>query len=517
MKLCNVLIVDDEITTRHGLTKLIERNAPNWNVIEPSRNGYEAIEKIKMLHPELVLTDIRMPKMDGIDLAKKIHHEYPDTKVVMLTGYKDLEYAQAAIRYGVLDFLLKPCPEKELLKVLDKTYMTIINEMKQREAYLVEKQLIEENTIRSLMLRLPYDQTRLAEIKSDYLQKEMLLFRVDTYFPDTMTYLPKDLSLLQFSITSLTEELMEKFELSGFLLPVLHNIYAIFLDPDLSISDFVQALRNKINEVLGITIKVHQAIMIEDLLQLPSYLENMIEIISDPKKMKRQDETNQNPNIELHALNKSKIRTVHDEMIGKMMLGQDDQVKSYVDNYIIRMKRLPIEDAKIEGLILVLSFYEIIQKEFTVDYPEVSVSIQISQLHPLNEIDEIVNWTRKQEELFYNELNSWLKIKGENIVAKSIRYIEDNYMKSCTLKEVANFVHLSPNYFSNLFKKEKRESFINYVTKVRIDKAKILLSNTEMKVFEIAESIGYDDSNYFTTVFKRLTNKSPREYRKQIH
>src|SRR5690606_1418426 len=98
---------------------------------------------------------------------------------------------------------------------------------------------------------------------------------------------------------------------------------------------------------------------------------------------------------------------------------------------------------------------------------------------------------------------------------KAVRYIEDHYMESCSLTDVAGVVHLSPNYFSNLFKKEKGESFVNYVTGVRMDKAKILLSNTNMKISEIAESIGYDDPNYFTTVFKQLVKCSPREFRKQ--
>ncbi|QGH33551.1 response regulator [Gracilibacillus salitolerans] len=515
MKVCDVLIVDDEIKTRQGLTKLIEMNAPNWSVVETARNGYDAIEKMKELNPELVLTDIRMPNMDGIDLAKELYQEFPDTKVVMLTGYKDLKYAQAAIRHGVLDFLLKPCPEKELLKVLDKTYRTIMEEMKEREEHLMEKQLIDENTIRSLMLRLPYDHTRLEKIKKDYLQKEVLLFKVTTYFPKTKSYRSKDLSLLQLSVSSVTEELLEKFDLSGILLPVLHDIYAIFIDSHTPISSFVQTLSKTINEVLGITVETHQSGLIEDLVQIPIHLENFIAKRNHMNRVTISSEEMTDTNLKIHTLNQNKIRIVHDEIMSKMMLGQVNEVKSYINNYITDLKTLSMEDAKVEVLILVLSFYEIIQKELTENNPEVGVGIQISQFHLLDEIDEVVDWARKHEELFYKELNTWFKSKNENIVAKSIRYIEDHYMESCNLKEVANFVHLSPNYFSNLFKKEKSESFVNYVTKFRIDKAKLLLSNTEMKIFEIAESVGYDDSNYFTTVFKRLTKMSPREYRNQ--
>ncbi|WP_066196025.1 response regulator transcription factor [Gracilibacillus timonensis] len=517
MMICNVLIVDDEVTTRRGLTKLIEKNATNWNVVGAFRNGHEAIKQTKVLKPELVLTDIRMPNMSGIDLAKAIHHEHPRTKVVMLTGYKNLEYAQAGIRYGVVDFLLKPCSEKELLKVLDKTYNTIIKEMKHQENLLLERRLIEENTIRSLMLRLPYDQARVERIKKYYLQKELLLCKVVTYFPKSKAYRHKDLSLLQLSISQITEELIGKFDLRGIMLPILHDMYAIFLDPSSSISNFNQTLEKVIYEVTGITIEIHHTNPIEDLLQLPDCLENNIRIDTNNllKRANLKREPISNSNLEVLALNQNKIEAVQGEILSKIMVGQVDQVKCYVDSYIKNIKNLSIEKAKLEVLILVLSFYEIIQKEFVMKDLEVGVGIQINQLQPLNEMDEVVGWVMEQGELFYNELNTWLKTKNENLVAKSISYIEDHYMENCSLKEVADYVHLSPNYFSNLFKLEKGESFVNYITNLRINKSKILLSNTNMKIFEIAESVGYDDSNYFTTVFKRLTKKTPREYRTQ--
>ncbi|MBD2869139.1 response regulator transcription factor [Paenibacillus arenilitoris] len=508
MKICSVMIVDDEITIRRGLTKLIERNAPNWSVVGEARNGLEAIGQLQALRPDLVMTDVRMPHMDGIGIAKHIYDRSPDTKVVILTGYKDLEYAQAAIRYGVLDFLLKPCPEQELLKVLDKACQLIMKDLKNREVHLLEQQLIEEHAIRSQMLRLPYDPGKLEDIEGKYVQKELLLLKVTTYFPDTKTYKKSDLHLLQFALTNVVEELMEAFKLAGTLLPVVHNVYAVFLDAHSSIPDFVRSLKEALDQVLGLPIVIHPAGPIRNVAQLPACFE---EIASEQIRADAMPETG----LELQTVNQNKIRAVQDEIMSKIMLGQSDLVKSYVADYIAGLKAMSVEAAKLEALTLVLSLFVIIQKEFSADRSALDIGDPIGELRSMDDLGDVLNWTRKQEELFYKEFGSWLQNKNENIIAKAIRYIENHYMEDCSLTEVAGVVHLSHNYFSNMFKKEKGESFVNYVTSVRMDKAKILLCNTTMKISEIAESVGYDDPNYFTTVFKQFVKQSPREYRKQ--
>ncbi|QNK57873.1 response regulator [Paenibacillus sp. PAMC21692] len=507
MKICRVLIVDDEITIRKGLTKLIEKNAPNWSVIGEARNGVEAIEQIRTLSPDLVMTDVRMPHMDGIEVSRHVHETFPGTRVVILTGYKDLEYAQAAIRYGVLDFLLKPCPEQELLKVLDKAGRLIMQDLQKREVHLLEQQLIEEHVVRSLMLRLPYDPNKLEDIHGKFARKELLMLKVTTYLPDTKSYRKSDLPLLQFALTNIVEELIGTFRLKGKLLPVIHDVYAVFLEAHPSIPEFAGSLGDALDQVLGIPNVIHPVGYIENVAQLPACYEAVASESSRTDALP--DST-----LELQTVNQNKVRAVQDEIMSKIMLGQSDLMKEYVADYTAGLKALPIEKAKLEALTLVLSLYVIIQKEFSQEQSILDIGEPLSALRLMNEPDDVLTWTSGQAELFYREFGSWLQHKNENIIAKAIRYIEDHYMESCSLTEVAGVVHLSHNYFSNLFKKEKGESFVNYVTSVRMDKAKILLSNTNMKIAEIAESVGYDDPNYFTTVFKQFVKHSPREYRK---
>jgi two-component system response regulator YesN len=101
-------------------------------------------------------------------------------------------------------------------------------------------------------------------------------------------------------------------------------------------------------------------------------------------------------------------------------------------------------------------------------------------------------------------------------VKQAIRFIEDSYMGVCGLAEVAAHIHLNPSYFSNLFKKETGESVTGYIQNLRVQKAKLLLKSTDMKIFEISEATGFNDSNYFTHMFNKIAGVSPKEYRKQV-
>ncbi|MFH5181403.1 response regulator [Paenibacillus sp. TAB 01] len=128
----SIMIVDDEPLIRRGLRKLIETNELGWSVAGEASNGQEALLQLEQLKPNLILSDIRMPVMDGLELARHISERNCGTAVILLTGFRDFEYAQAAVRYGVKDFLLKPCPEEEICRVLRQAYEQLRVKAEQR-------------------------------------------------------------------------------------------------------------------------------------------------------------------------------------------------------------------------------------------------------------------------------------------------------------------------------------------------------------------------------------------------
>lgn len=508
MNRCRVLIVDDEIMIRQGLSKLIAKNAANWEIAGEARNGREALEKLEQLKPQLIITDIRMPYMDGIELARAVHEMGAEIAVIILTGFKDFEYAQGALRYGVLDFLLKPCPEEEVTQALDKAYCKITGEMRELERKSAEARQNARHTVRSIMLRLPNEQAGLEEVKRSFLGRELLLVKVATYFPKAKAYGYNDMNLLQFAIANIMEELMGKYKLQGELLHVTYDILALFHQKSPSAADFSWELAATVLELLGISLRTFEAGEMTELAKLSGSIDRLSGPVvtgAEPVAVTLQQ-----------AISQTKIRNLQNDMMSHIMLGQADQVREYMESYIGRMGNLPVEQAKLEASALGLALHEMMQEDFASKDMAGEAGDEINKLYRLASLQEVLDWAAGQMELFFKEFLRWMNDHDQNIIEKSIRYIHEHYMESCDLKEVADHVYLSANYFSSMFRKETGESFINYVMKVRIDKAKMLISNTDLKVFEIAQRVGYDDPNYFTTVFKQLTGMSPRQYRKDI-
>ncbi|MDF2648158.1 MAG: response regulator [Paenibacillus sp.] len=510
-----VLIIDDEIAVRQGLREAITSNFPYWQVVDEAANGAEAMEKIKQFKPHLVLIDIRMPVMDGLEVAQNIYKHYRDTDIVILTGFKDFEFAQAAIRFGVREFLLKPCPEEELSRVMQSAYDLLLEKIEKRENERLKKQAIVVNTVRSLMLRLPYVANALDEVTHDYHRKQLWFIKIPSYFPATQLYRLDDISLLQYWFCNMIDELIGFHRLHAVNVPIFFDLFALFLEPDDSIAEFIEALKKESVKLLGTSIVVTDAGIVRQMKRLSAALDGFLR-----ESGERSQESAANPNAsntfsELFAVNHTRIRTIYNRFMAKIQIGQTEGLKEILKSIIQPIRRSPLSEAKQEALALTIAMHEIMHKEFHTVDEEFDLLPQIAGLYSLENTDKVVSWIHSRSEVFQLDCMKWLQSNNQNIIGKAIRYIEDNYMNDCTLTEVAEFIHLSASYFSNLFKKETKESFINYLTKFRMDKAKVLLSNTSMKIFEIAHSIGYDDPNYFTAVFKHTQQMSPGEFRKK--
>ena len=220
-----VFVVDDELHTRKTIVKMIEMSRLKWEVAGEASNGQQAVEQMESLKPNLVITDIRMPVMDGFQLAREIHRRGSDAQVVVLTAYRDFTYAQTALRYGVKDFLLKPCSEDEVFRVLRQAYDRFVFEEQKKDE-------IRQHALRSMILKLPHDPQRLSELEPRIINRYLWLVKVETYFPEAKNYRENDLGLLQFSIRNILEEIMEAKSKSAYLLHLLAHDFAVFLHPD---------------------------------------------------------------------------------------------------------------------------------------------------------------------------------------------------------------------------------------------------------------------------------------------
>jgi two-component system response regulator YesN len=509
-----LLIVEDEDLIRAGLRSLVESNPLHWEVVGEAANGLEAQQAIERLSPDLVVTDIRMPVMDGLQLAEYIHAHRPGLMVIILTGHKDFAYAQSAVRYGVKEFLLKPCPEEEICAVLMEAYQQLHSGKRRLEQEESEKLRLEEFALRSLLLRLPLQPAELPAL--DCAGQIAWYLRVVDYFPAHKSYRETDLRLLQFSVTNIMEELLDGSGLSGRLISVEYDQYMLFLAGEAAAGGpaLAAAMSEAVARYLGIILHTYDcgAVARRDSLHelyeagRQHYRETYPYVVSPAWPEQARDHVSE--------LNYEQIRMIMNELMSVILLAKPSELKNYMQTLVNGLHGKAVGEMKMIALTAAAAFQETERKELGVPSDHLDLVGRVRELHAYGEPADIVRWLEAQAAQFSDSLSRWLAERNDSWLDKAIQYIEEHYMWDCSLAQAAEHVYLSPAYFSNVFKKETGESFTNYVTKIRLDKAKVLLKNTSMKISEVAEATGFAEASYFATVFKQATRQSPSEYRK---
>jgi two-component system response regulator YesN len=500
----SILIVDDEPLIRRGLTKLIETNDLGWIVAGEAGNGKEALQQLEHLMPDLILTDIRMPVMDGLELTQHISEHTSETAVIILTGYRDFEYAQAALRYGVKEFLLKPCAEEEICRVLRQAneQFRMKSELRQREVR--EQRVSEDHTLRSALLGLPRPTGERFQEMDWIVGLDFWVVHVETFLPEGKMYRTDDVELLQFAICNITAELMKSQGIRGRWTTVEYGRFAFFLELNDANKDFFEKLFATVHSLLGLPLNV---------LQL-----GLINSIWDA--VKRFNVHKEGSSVLLVSNNKTvfddeaRIRAIHAEITSLLLLGKHAEVGGVLKASFQGKPEESLAHRKREALCLAMVVQQVMRKDLELEMQTEDIGSELEELRVLLSSSAVEAWVGDRIASLEQATVHWLEERNSGVAERSIRYMEQQYMEECSLATVAAHVHLNPNYFSNLFKKQTGESFSGYLTKLRTDKAKMLLTNTDMKIAEIAEAVGYADSNYFATAFKQSTAHTPSEYRK---
>lgn len=393
-----LLIVDDERYIRNSL-----RNGFDWEklgfkeVFEAARVS-EALDIIKNNMIDVIVTDIRMPKISGIDLIKEMSQLSPRTKIIILSGYDEFEYAQIAVKYGVIDYLLKPAPLKDIIVAVKKAIESILP--KETEKY---KSVLRKDFLLKLIF---------GHIKSN---KE-LIETIDEYGlePLEMPFIP----ILFWSDNLMADSNCFK-DLEGF--------FKVCFDGTETLDFFDDNRGHFVAFISGKYLK-------QDLVVI---CDSLSEYIAKHLNLKN----------------------------FKIILGQMCNNVTNISNIY-------------EEAIMVLDRYNLVSDEHVI---------------------------------FVDDLNN---AKAYNIVYMAKQYVDEHISENITIEAITDVIHITPNYFSYIFKKNTGENFIGYVNSQKINKAKKLLLIMDVPIGEVAEKCGFLDTKYFNRVFKKHTNMTPSEYRK---
>ncbi|OOM77310.1 HTH-type transcriptional regulator YesS [Clostridium puniceum] len=527
----NVIIVDDEPRHRKGLANLIGKLRPKY-VINQFKNGNEALEFVKENKVDIIITDVKMPIMDGLVFLKKYKEMESNSKVVILSGYANFEYAQNALSLGAFDYILKPVDEYIIYEILVKVEKSIQQE---EEARKREIQLIDSlnNTIQVYIenqfnkwIKGELNKERLTEIKK-YFHKDgegwVMVTKIASSNKITEDSYENNQKCLQNIKWIVTEMVKPYGDNISFYFNGNENILITVIKQNddnvnqINFEDFnerILLIKNEydINISIGISRRCgniyYEAKKCFDeameALELRFYFKNSNIISSSDEKQIRKTNIFINSKYE-ELLNKC---IYQQDTIGAVNLMNEILVKFLEKDY-------PQQNELKNNIIRIfLKIIKEINMFMTNEiYNEITMNI-ISAINLSENIDEL----RQSCNLILIKIISiferWKRNKNKIFFDKCVKYIEENYMQDISLEDISEKFHFNPSYFSTMFKEQLGMNFIKYLLKLRIKKACELLLESDKKIYEISSLVGYKDSKYFNRVFKNQMNICPDEYRR---
>lgn len=521
-----VMIVDNESAIRKGLAHCIRWETLDCVVAAQACDGLDALEQFSAVRPNIVISDIRMPGMDGLELAHHISQEHPYTKVIILTGFPDFEYAQKAIEYGVIDFVLKPTSVETLVNAVEKAKKRISEEAhkeklaqelacKAEQNLLLERGMLLHDLINRVDLSYLYVLNRMVQLNLDlssYHVLRMDIAPIDESWPQEQSPLP----YLQQSQEVLFENLREQQMHQVYPAPLGdQSCYVIVCTADTSLllsicTETVRIIGSMPRFSLSIGISQHWT----DPLRMADASDQADQAVHFARY------TTEEPVIlydQIPAIPPQVLQRVMSDLKAlKEQIEWRNQVEAYaiLGNLFvfIRENRLPVENVR---SICIYIYQLCLSLPFSSNNAEVISFGELPGIKRLIEQDSV----DQMEAAMGTFLEYVLQQSDESCadsagVIRTVRtYITEHCAEDISLEALASLVHLSPTYLSRLFKRETGETLSAYIQDVRIERAKNLLCTTSMKIYEVAEQVGFSDPVYFSRTFKKATGVKPKDFR----
>ncbi len=530
----SVFAVDDEPIVLEGIRSKIDWESQGFTFVGEASDGEIALSMIQELKPDILITDIKMPFMDGLELSAAVKRIQPWIKIIILSGHDEFDYAKKAISIGIEDYLLKPFTPDELISSLSKTALQIDKERKQ----LSDISRLKEELKSSEMLKKKEFLNNLvhgSEPMSDVMQKSQDLgLNLISRFYKVL------ISRIQ-SRTGNSQNQQEACSLLNSYSAAWQQAECFFHHSNLLVCIFKGSSRDELDEsvfhaaeaIAHIATKNDDCAVLSAIGKTVEHLSQLSLSYADAKHiLEIENDGTQNRIISSEDLESDESSEENGTAFDSALLDLKendplvDRLKYASRNDIAAIKEESLELIKKNpGQFNVFASYLLVDLIFAVSKLVEKLGGNIKELKPeilqRKFVDEAVqneeNFSRNMEQLLSFALDyrdSKMTGKYGGIILKAKRFIEENYAdQNTTLTTVAEAVALSPNHFSTIFSQECKMTFIEYLTNVRIENAKRLLRETDMKGYDIAYDCGFSDPHYFSYIFKKNTGLSPREYK----
>lgn len=497
-----ILIVDDERIEREGIKYLIGREKGDYEICEAS-NGKQALDVLHSKKVDLLMTDIRMPHMDGLELSRKAREEYSDLQIVIFSGYSDFSFAQEAIQYGVLDYVLKPVDPERFHQVLAKAQEKIVHRHQQNAQKQKEKNYLQQYFLLSYLYSGKAEVLEQAGEIIDLNNWEQwhcgILAETDQDYFDTAD---------DFAAEGLQNEVGRKY----FYLN-LNARQSLFLFRDKYCE--YRLVAEQIYQILKQRTSLHFHLAVsrkfDGCRKLPEVLEQLEQLM---------EEKFYHPDVHIFTFDEDEEKMCNAQR-------QDSQLMQKISEDVSRKDIEALwrhfgcltekyqKNTQFSAMYVKFVFSNVIQELFQENQfsEERRLEQEVDRLYRCNNIGQILKITKENIQEYEKFLKNSMEGSRDEVGAVK-NYIHQHYAEDLSLETLAEKVYLSSGYLSFIFKKETGMNLNRYIRVVRMEKAKELLCTTNMKVAQVSEKTGFTNVSYFCRSFREYFGSSPESYRK---
>lgn len=531
-----IVIVDDDMLIRKGIRNVIRWKDLECEICAEASSGDEALKVIEEVKPDIVITDIKMPNMDGIELIDRTKKIIPQCKIVILTAYREFEYAQRAIKYGAFDFLLKPTKVEDIINVVQKAIneikkeKTIVEELEKINSILKEKlPILRENFLFNVIFEMISNEDEILQMATFYEIEigSFLMILAECSTKEERGRQNTHLYLLGIS-NMLNDFLSNDFTIYTIYLNNSQAVYIVSSKKELEkeeekrFFELLSQLKKAAVECFNIDLTLAVSTWGKGIVQLPDKYKECIDAINYRFYFDEEDIIYYKDLSHFFMyVDDRKLKNLKNEILLSVRYGN----YSNINNLLLELEET-LKKSKSDKQ-YIFNFYYLLLIEINMIKAQLSSAInkpdnqemfesidyfnEIIKCKNLSELSNIlrISIQRTIEEVQKHNLN-----KMGSLIKKVIDYIKENYHSGeISLSDISEKFFVSPSYLSRLFKKETGKNLSDFINEYRIEKAKQLLLTTDLKTYEVADRVGIPDPHYFSRLFKRYTGYSPSEYK----
>ena len=529
----SILLVDDEQYIRQSIIELVQWEKKGFYILGEASNGEEALELMEKNVPDILITDIRMPVMDGIELSRRIREKHPSVKIVFLSGHDDFDYAVSGIKLNIIEYLLKPISINDLELMLEQVHEVLDDEKREaNDLKRIETEYLEnfQGIKMSFLVSLITDnykevpeleikkliKTYRLNLKGD--RNVLLNVNIDKSTLKKGQTENHDLEMMKFSLANVIRRISKKY-LNGEVFNFTSNIVVMLSDSKENIDLYKDIIVKEISEstkkLFHFSVGIGVSEEYDSLSGAKSAFQSSISALNYGLIMKKNKEVYIS-DIETIGLEKMIFDEANEtKLISLIKIGSKKELYAFIDELFKGFNN----DNQTHLQIFLMELYVSVLKAYKSVIPIYDTDMlqriqMISDIHHYQEIEEIREWFKEFCLTVIESIQSQRKKKTDSLAKKSYDYLVDHYKDpTLSLKSVSKQMAISPSYFSSLFKKENGISFTHALIKIRMEKAKEYLLTTDCKIVEVALASGYTDQHYFSYCFKKYFGESPNKIR----